>query len=43
MAVATTLVAPPFIKIFFAEDKDKDGKPDEFEEHDISDEFARLG
>jgi Kef-type K+ transport system membrane component KefB len=43
MAVATTLIAPPFIKIFFAEDKDKDGKPDEFEEHDISDEFARLG
>jgi Kef-type K+ transport system membrane component KefB len=43
MAVATTLIAPPFIKVFFAEDKDKDGKPDKFEEHDISDEFARLG
>jgi Kef-type K+ transport systems, membrane components len=43
MAVATTLIAPPFIKILFAEDKDKDGKPDKFEEHDISDEFARLG
>jgi Kef-type K+ transport system membrane component KefB len=43
MAVATTLIAPPFIKILFAEDKNQDGEPDEFEEHDISDAFARLG
>ena len=43
MAVATTLIAPPFIKIFFAEDKDKDGRPDEFEQVDISDEYSRIG
>lgn len=43
MAVATTLIAPPLIKIFFAEDKDKDGKMDEFERHDISDEYSRIG
>ena len=43
MAVATTLVAPPLIKIFFAEDKDKDGKMDEFKRHDISDEYSRIG
>jgi len=43
MAVATTLIAPPLIKIFFAEDKDKDGKMDEFEERDISEEYSRIG
>ncbi len=43
MAIATTLIAPPFIKIFFAEDKDGDGKPDEFEEIHISDVFSRIG
>jgi Kef-type K+ transport system membrane component KefB len=43
MAVATTLIAPPLIKIFFAEDKDKDGIMDEFEEHDVSDEYSRIG
>lgn len=43
MAVATTLVAPPLIKILFAEDKDKDGMPDPFVERDISDEFTRIG
>ena len=42
MAVATTLIAPPFIKILFAEDKDKDGIPD-IEEFDIEDDFARIG
>ncbi|MEO7674717.1 MAG: hypothetical protein ABIU09_11655, partial [Pyrinomonadaceae bacterium] len=43
MAVATTLIAPPFIKILFAEDKDSDGVPDEIEDHDVSEEFTRIG
>ena len=43
MAIATTLIAPPFIKILFAEDKDGDGKPDEFENIHISDVFSRIG
>lgn len=43
MAVATTLIAPPFIKILFAEDKDSDGIPEPFIEHDISEEFTRIG
>jgi Kef-type K+ transport system membrane component KefB len=43
MAVATTLIAPPLIKIFFAEDANNDGIMDEFEERDVSDEYSRLG
>jgi Kef-type K+ transport system membrane component KefB len=43
MAVATTLIAPPFIKILFAEDKDKDGAPNYIEEMDIDEEFSRIG
>jgi Kef-type K+ transport system membrane component KefB len=43
MAVATTLIAPPFIKILFAEDKDNDGIPDKMVEHDVGDEFTRIG
>jgi Kef-type K+ transport system membrane component KefB len=43
MAVATTLIAPPFIKIFFAEDRDGDGIPDEFPDIDVSEEFSRIG
>jgi Kef-type K+ transport system membrane component KefB len=43
MAVATTLIAPPLIKIFFAEDKDNDGIMDEFEERDVSDAYSRIG
>jgi len=43
MAVATTLIAPPFIKILFAEDKDGDGMPDEMPDVDISDSFSRIG
>ncbi|MDQ3219128.1 MAG: cation:proton antiporter [Acidobacteriota bacterium] len=43
MAVATTLIAPPFIKILFAEDNDKDGVPDQFIEQDISEKYTRIG
>ncbi len=43
MAVATTLIAPPLIKIFFSEDKDKDGVPDEFDIQDVSDRLHRIG
>ena len=38
-----TLVAPPLIKTFFAEDKDGDGAPDEMPDVDISDSFSRIG
>ena len=43
MAIATTLIAPPFIKMLFAEDRNGDGKPDKFEEIHISDVFSRIG
>lgn len=43
MAVATTLIAPPFIKMLFAEDLDNDGIPDEMPDVDISDTYSRLG
>ncbi len=43
MAVATTLIAPPFIKVLFAEDADDDGMPDNIIEKDISDDYARIG
>lgn len=43
MAVATTLIAPPLIKIFFAEDKDQDGILDEFDVQDISKDYSRIG
>jgi Kef-type K+ transport system membrane component KefB len=43
MAVATTLIAPPLIKYFFAEDKDGDGVPDEFPDIDISSDYSRIG
>jgi Kef-type K+ transport system membrane component KefB len=43
MAVATTLIAPPLIKYFFAEDADKDGTPDQFDAHDFSDSYSRIG
>jgi len=43
MAVATTLIAPPLIKLCFAEDKDRDGIPDPMTEEDVSDDFARIG
>ena len=43
MAVATTLIAPPLIKFFYSEDKDKDGIDDVIVETDVSEDYARLG
>lgn len=43
MAVATTLVAPPLIKLFYSDDLDLDGKEDVIVDTDISEEFTRLG
>jgi hypothetical protein len=43
MAVATTLIAPPLIKILFAEDKDRDGVSDKLSEVDVSEDFTRIG
>lgn len=43
MAVATTLIAPPLIKYFYAEDKDNDGLLDPILERDVSEEFTRIG
>ena len=43
MAVATTLIAPPLIKICFAEDRDKDGQADIFMTDESSDEYSRIG
>jgi len=43
MAVATTLIAPPLIKVFFAEDRDNDGVLDPVEDLDVSEEFPRIG
>jgi Kef-type K+ transport system membrane component KefB len=43
MAVATTLIAPPLIKIAFAEDRDGDGAVDDFVPNEASDDYARIG
>jgi Kef-type K+ transport system membrane component KefB len=43
MAVATTLIAPPLIKLFYSEDKDQDGIDDVIVETDISDRYTRIG
>jgi Kef-type K+ transport system membrane component KefB len=43
MAVATTLIAPPFIKILYSEDKDNDGVQDTIVATDVSEDFTRLG
>jgi hypothetical protein len=43
MAVATTVIAPPLIKYFFAEDKDQDGIMDDFEVKDITGDYSRIG
>lgn len=43
MAVATTLIAPPLIKLFYSEDKDADGVEDVIVDTDVSEEFTRIG
>ena len=43
MAVATTLIAPPLIKLLYSEDRDKDGMEDVVVETDISEDFTRIG
>jgi Kef-type K+ transport system membrane component KefB len=43
MAVATTLIAPPLIKLFFSEDRDRDGVEDVIVETDTTEDFTRIG
>lgn len=43
MAVATTVIAPPFIKLLFAVDRDGDGKADPIDETRVSETFSRIG
>ncbi len=43
MAIATTLIAPPFIKMLFAEDRDNDGIPDEPLPENVREDFSRIG
>ena len=43
MAVATTLIAPPLIKMLYSEDRDSDGKEDVIVETDVSEDFTRIG
>ena len=43
MAVATTLIAPPLIKILYSEDRDEDGAEDVIVETDVSEDFTRIG
>jgi Kef-type K+ transport system membrane component KefB len=43
MAVATTLIAPPLIKLLYSEDRDKDGVEDVIVETDVSEDFTRIG
>ncbi len=43
MAVATTLIAPPLIKLLYSEDKDNDGTEDVIVETDIAHDFTRIG
>ncbi|HUR98143.1 MAG TPA: cation:proton antiporter [Pyrinomonadaceae bacterium] len=43
MAVATTLIAPPLIKLLYSEDRDNDGTEDAISETDVSEDFTRIG
>ncbi|MCA1589865.1 MAG: cation:proton antiporter, partial [Acidobacteria bacterium] len=43
MAVATTLIAPPLIKLFYSQDKNDDGIDDVVRDADTPDEYARIG
>ena len=43
MAVATTVIAPPLIKMLYSEDRDKDGTEDVIVETDVSADYTRIG
>ncbi|MEO8650007.1 MAG: hypothetical protein ABI539_12650 [Acidobacteriota bacterium] len=43
MAVATTLIAPPVLKVLYSQDISNDGVEDVIVESDISEEFTRIG
>ena len=43
MAVATTLIAPPLIKILYSQDVNKDGAEDVIKETDVSETYHRIG
>jgi Kef-type K+ transport system membrane component KefB len=43
MAVATTLIAPPLIKILYSEDRDNDGTEDVIVDTDVSEDYTRIG
>jgi Kef-type K+ transport system membrane component KefB len=43
MAVSTTLIAPPLIKLFYSRDEDKDGVDDVIVETDVSEDYSRIG
>jgi Kef-type K+ transport system membrane component KefB len=43
MAVATTVIAPPLIKLCFAEDRDQDGVADELLPDENAEEYSRIG
>ena len=43
MAVATTLIAPPLIKVLYSEDRDNDGTEDVVLDIDISEDYTRIG
>jgi Kef-type K+ transport system membrane component KefB len=43
MAVSTTLIAPPLIKLFYSQDEDKDGVDDVIVETDVSEDYSRIG
>lgn len=43
MAVATTLIAPPLIKLLYSEDRDNDGTQDVIVDTDVSEDYTRIG
>ena len=43
MAVATTLIAPPLIKMLYSEDRDNDGTEDVIADIDVSEDYTRIG
>ena len=41
--VATTLIAPPLIKVLYSEDRDNDGTEDVIVDTDVSEDYTRIG